>query len=747
MISHSDYLQQILGTDKRNPVFTIFRDEKQDHLRVYYGADLLEIVPDNREHPAYKLLITRLYNANLNASVLEQVFKVDRKTMKRWGSALRSGDLNKLEQALAGRQARRKLTPAIQSYIRMRFPAIYEKTKYDYSKQIREEIEQVFGASLSGETLRSFLKELKETEKSNEAPSCDCAREKPIEEKEKSAIPPSNPEDRDQSDLPSPTEDDKNRKTFPNLQEENQDEEIILCHHVGVLLFSVLFTRLDDWIGEESWLLKQWVATILLGAVNIEQTKTLDFDDLKRLLGKCLRSLNEQRSHLGRLATQDVVERILRFNADEAHTSEETDFYYDPHTKRYTGMQKALKGWCPSVRLADKALHMDFLHTSTGSPVYLDPTDNYEDLRERAFKFVQKFRNLLEMDQDKIITLIVDRGIYSHQVFQKVIEDPALHLITWERNYKASHWNERGSMDSFTLERHRNCSTDLQLYSFEYMDEKWDKDPAMRRVRVRATNPKGRTIEVGILTDDLKRSAQEIVTLIFRRWIQENDFKYLDKHFGINEITSYAVIPYERLQERLEDKEMKSGAYKALEMERSQTKRKLEKLLFQEHQHPGKNAGRTKEIQHLSERLREISEEMKTTEKEMSRLEFLIEQDYVRLDTRNKYVMDGVKLLARNMFYKMLEPFKKEYDNYRDDHVLFRELTRSDGVIRSQGDRVEVILLPKPNYPPKVRRIIENYLEEINATQPRMPDGTKRQILFQLGTKSGIEIAIVSKEK
>jgi transposase len=162
-LSHSDYLQKILGTDKRNPVFTIFCDEEEEQLHVYYGADLLEIVPDDREHIEYKLLVARLYNANLNATILQDVFQVDRKTMKRWGAALRSGDSEQLRKVLFGRQARRKLTPAIQSYIRMRFPAIYEETKYDYSKRMRDEIEQVFGHTLSGETLRPLLKELKES--------------------------------------------------------------------------------------------------------------------------------------------------------------------------------------------------------------------------------------------------------------------------------------------------------------------------------------------------------------------------------------------------------------------------------------------------------------------------------------------------------------------------------------------------------------------------------------------------------
>ena len=171
-------------------MFTIFCDEEEDQLHVYYGADLLEIVPDDREHIEYKLLVARLYNANLNATILQEVFQVDRKTMKRWGAALRSGDSEQLRKVLFGRQARRKLTPEIESYIRMRFPAIYEETKYEYSKRMREEIEQVFGCTLSGETLRPLLRELKESikvQKENEETPWDCEQEPEIDEEEKTS--------------------------------------------------------------------------------------------------------------------------------------------------------------------------------------------------------------------------------------------------------------------------------------------------------------------------------------------------------------------------------------------------------------------------------------------------------------------------------------------------------------------------------------------------------------------------------
>lgn len=712
-------------------------------MHVYYGATLLESVPDEREHLQYKLMVARLYNAKVKASVLQEVFGCDRKTMKKWGEALKQGDEEELARVLAGRRARRKLIPQIQSYVRLRFPSIYRETRYEYSRRMRDEIKHVFGVKVSGEALRPLLKTLKtqfEQEKENRETSCDFEPSNRLEEGENLC---QNEEVMNIEDSEGHPNSIPNRKQCPET-ETRALEEVSFCHHVGVLVFCSVFAQLDTWMGEASWLLKQWLATILLGAVNLEQTKLLDFEDLKRLFGKCLRSVHEQRQQLGQLATTDTVERILRFNADEIGASAYHDFYYDPHTKRYTGIQKVLKGWCPGVRMADKALHMDFLHTAAGHPVFMQPTDNYHDLRERFFPTVQTFRKLLGLDENRVLTWIVDRGIYSHAVFEQVIEDPASHVITWEKNYQASSWTPEQVAGTFRLQRSRNRAADVLTYTFDYIEDPWGKDSRMRRLRVQAVNPKGNTIEVGVLTDDWQRPAPEIIELIFRRWIQENDFKYLDKHFGINEITSYAVIPYKQMEARLEDKQMKSGEYKALLMERQQIREQLGKLLVQEQEHPGKNATRTQKIQSLTERLQEIPNALKEREEDISRLEFLIEQDYVRLDTRNKYLMDALKILARNVFYNLLEPFKKEYDNYRDDHTLFRPLTQCHGVLRQREQRVEASLFPQPNYPPKVRRIMEQLLDNINATNPIMPDGSGRKLFLRLGKKSEIELAIVS---
>ena len=57
--------QLILGTDKRNPLFTIYAEE-EERLHVYYGMELLEVKSADREDASFKMLVGRLYNAGLN---------------------------------------------------------------------------------------------------------------------------------------------------------------------------------------------------------------------------------------------------------------------------------------------------------------------------------------------------------------------------------------------------------------------------------------------------------------------------------------------------------------------------------------------------------------------------------------------------------------------------------------------------------------------------------------------------------
>ncbi|MGH9603425.1 MAG: hypothetical protein ACRD24_13670 [Terriglobales bacterium] len=390
-----------------------------------------------------------------------------------------------------------------------------------------------------------------------------------------------------------------------------------------------------------------------------------------------------------------------------------------------------------------------------------------------------------------MLTLVVDRGIYSSEVFEAVIKEPSLHLITWQKGYEPEPWQPEQTSGSFGLERPRNHAGDLRLYRFEYVERRWDKNPALRQLIVRATNPEGRIAQLAILTDELERAAAPLIRLMFSRWLQENDFKYLDKHFGLNQLTSYRSIPYQELKGQLTDRQVQSQAWRQLQAadkdlqrqqarvllieeraQRAETQRQQTRPALQEQlqrSEPAADAQRrktqTKELarsktasrryeayrQQRRAKLDDLHAQRErnqasqaAAQRDVSRVEQLIAQDMVRLDTGSKRLMDAVKITARNLFYQAIAPFKKAYNNYRDDHDYFRQLTLTAGVLRWTGQEIEVHLVPHLNYPPQLRTIIRELMRSLNQRRLTLPDGSGRQLRFFLTLKEQIVVQIRS---
>jgi len=545
-------------------------------------------------------------------------------------------------------------------------------------------------------------------------------------------------------------------------------------------------------------MLKQWLTSLLLGARNIEQTKFLNWEDLQLILGSIVRFPHSQRQQLERLATEANCQALFRFNARQVRDPACSDFYFDPHTKHYTGEQNVLKGWCPTIRFADKVMHSDFFHTAVGEPIYFETTDNFADVRQRFFGLLEPLRGILDWPKERIMTCVCDRAIFGQEVFEKVLGEPALHLITWEKGYTQQSWPPMGGLSgSMVIQRARNHATDLRSYQLEYVDGLWAKNPRLRQIVVQATNPDGKTIQVSILTDDLTRSAMEIIALMFNRWIQENDFKYLDKHLGINQITSYKTVSYAHLRQQLQDREVCDGQRKALQAQRRQLRAKQSRLLLIEERSNYKEARRKNQIARLeqkqqqppppdprasssaepsqeaaadlakqlaklrraqviyldtaktrrqqildlSRQIEQLEENIGLTQKKESRLESLIAKNMVRMDPKRKRLMDVLRITARNCFYAALAPFKKAYDNYRDDHDYFRQLIHASGVLEVQAARIVVHLLPRVNYSPQLRRIIDTLLQQLNDANPCLPDGSHRRIQFRLARKADVTLS------
>ncbi len=493
----------------------------------------------------------------------------------------------------------------------------------------------------------------------------------------------------------------------------------------------------------------QWLISVLLGSLNIEQTKTLNFPALNILLGSTIKNRKPQRKALKELSGRTNINKLLKFNIDIVGIEGQTDFYYDPHSMHYTGLRNILKGWCAKIKKAGKAIYMDFIHSVDGFPLYMDIVDNYDDMRIRFFREVENFRAIANISKEKVLTFVIDRAIYSQEVFEHLITLANVHIITWEKDYKRDKWQNGAVTKKGHIKRKRNKSSDYRFIEYSYQDGTWDKNQNIRQLIVRIPTPDGAgQIEVSILTDDMTRPAIEIINLMFNRWIQENDFKYLIKHFGIDQITTYDYFDYSDLKHQLEDKQHVSGKYIAMTKEIDSLRKRLKTTLYKLHRLEQlksvkkltkKQTDRQQELEEdkvkLDRELRGKEEERSKLEKKVSKIDELIKEKKQKLDTNTKYFHDVIKIIGRNIFYLTFSGFRQNYDDYRDDLIIFQQLIRANGVIKFIDGQITFDLYPEMGLTPKIKKAFSAVIEEINQKQPELPDGSQRKIQLNLAEK------------
>ena len=768
------FLQPLLLPVKGTPDIVLSIDPKTpDELFVFLGMALLEKVPRVREHLAFKMLLARLYNGGVSGRKLKKVFGVARSTLRRWGCALKSGDMERIRRSFSGQGAEKKITPEIEHYVRDRFHKLYGSHR-DYSKVIRAEVLRYFDVSVSAERLRWIFKE----ERAKLAPITESGGDRPEEVHEpgpEGMHPGANSCEtaRENSAIGSFLPTTRNYSLPPlglPCSGRPVPEKPTLCHHAGVLLMSHWIDALTAEWPVQSDLVRQWVGQVLLGAVNHEQSKRLSFSSLEWLIGPTIRAVNYQRHLLGELANAESAQLMLQHNGRLLDLSKQDLFYFDPHAAEYKGLLKTLLGWVGGVHRVDKIINMDFIHTESGKPCFVQHADNFYDMRERFFMCVQAFRGILENAQ-RPLTWVADRGLYGLDTLRRIVDDLKDHFITWEKNYKQDGWDEKAETQTFEFFKARNKAEDLRCYRFRWQEHPWPREPRFQRLIVRAVNPSGRQIEVSILTSDPARDRQWVIRFIFNRWLQENDFGYMNRHVGINELTSRAHETYTSIGDKLDDRQVQSREYKAFRREKSHEESVLKGLLLKRVKQRKKHADQLRserakrnklkrQIQKLAESAEEAGQErelkkrrnamervvakheankgqrssnkegldrlideqtreVENAEKRMaesvrqeSRLQALIDEQYLRLDTRRKAFMDAIRISCRNIFCKLAMEFRPLYNNYRDDHFIVRELTRSPGIIHKRDRIANVLLMPPMQFQPAVREIIQRFLAQ-----------------------------------
>jgi hypothetical protein len=543
-----------------------------------------------------------------------------------------------------------------------------------------------------------------------------------------------------------------------------------------MVLFAALLLRLCRHRPQAIGWQTQWLGQVLQGAVNIEQSRLVTAADLAWVTGPVIGGHDAQRQALAAQATPATILDVYRANARLLPDGPGRDrvFYYDPHSKEYTGELKLLKDWCGRRHGVAKVLHLDMLHTRSGRCCCSVPYSPYDDLRERFFLTLGQFDQLFPPDQRRDRLFVLDRGIYGLETFRRFL-DRGDHVLTWEKGYRRDGWDERAPVHRFTRTRARNHAADLRLYRFACQETPWPRDRRLRRLVVRATNPQQRTLEVSVLCSCPTIARDEAVWLIVNRWLQENHFKGLDHHFGLNQLTSYASTSVAAQRDRFTDQPVLTREYKELKAERAQHELHLGKLLTRRerlhdtlvqldrqaaHLHPridrcldrlrakrdflagradrlprGDASAEARQLRRQADLLHRhhqrthahlatlhaaidplkatldlLDRRLDDALRHQSRLQLLVDEHYRLLDTRAKAYFDALRITAATMFGLLVDHFRPLYRNYRHDHAVLRHLTRASGFLHRQGDTVVVQLWLKGLYQPWQLKAIHRFL-------------------------------------
>lgn len=764
-------LQPILSCDQRDASdITVFLTAGGTTYEVYLGVALLERVGADPEAVARKMLVGRLCNAGRSLSELGERFGHDPRTIKKWAAALRSGDIEQIAVAFAGRAGRRKIFPELMRYAWQLYRE-RERLGRNYRAIIIEKIVEVFGVRLSttaasglfaADPQRRVAKAdpgsvLHDEYRANDVGA---AREWAIalQNAPKPASGPATSVKQSPGSLP--------------VQRERLTGGRQWVHHSGLALFALQMAGITDPFE------RQIIGQVLQGAVNVEQSKTLCLRSLAHVTGPVSAGLREQREELDRRACEEALMAVYARNAELLTDGPNRGdlFYVDPHTKEYTGQLKVLKGWCGRRHGVVKAINLDVFHTRSGRPCFIGHYSPYDDLRERFFISRARFDRLFAPDRRHGRTFVIDRGIYSLPVLQSFAPD---YVITWEKGYPGGGWDEQAPTVRFTRSRRRNRHDDRIELHFACREAPWRRDRSFRRILVRLSRRNEQPIELSVVTSHPDMDVQDVVWAICNRWLQENDFKYLDTHYGLNQLDSRAGKAFAECAGDFTDRPVNSIEYRELKAEIQILEGRLAKALLKlrradekdrrlaaaatvlnaradrlhtrliaaldalkGHRPRPRNAATLdhdlkqfhRDCRHLERRQRQnrttrhrlhrhiadtearlepLEASLCTAIRTQSRLQLLIDGDYQLLDTRRKSFFDALRVTASNLFRNLHERYRAIADNFRDDHDLLRLLTRTSGTLEQSADTVTVTLWLPGTLQPHRLRAMTTFLEEL----------------------------------
>ncbi|MGH8938024.1 MAG: putative transposase, partial [Actinomycetes bacterium] len=203
--------------------------------------------------------------------------------------------------------------------------------------------------------------------------------------------------------------------------------------------------------------------------------------------------------------------------------------YVDGHMKVYTGKRRLGEVWNSQRRMPLPGVHTYFVNDGDGRPLLFLTEALSTNLAQALPRIVDAIREVIG---ERSFTVIFDRGGYDGKLFSWLTEQ-GIGLITYQRG------NPALPAEAFSRKETRFEGRRVRFFLAEDSVTVAGTGP-WRRVVIRTKDGHQTPILTNLGADV---GPARIACLMIARWRQENVFKYMGEHHGLDQLLSYGADP------------------------------------------------------------------------------------------------------------------------------------------------------------------------------------------------------------
>ncbi len=393
--------------------------------------------------------------------------------------------------------------------------------------------------------------------------------------------------------------------------------------------------------------------------------------------------------------------------------------YVDGHMKLYTGKRKLAEIWNAQRRMPLPGVLHYFVNDQQGRPLLFVTEAANATLGRAMPRIVSAVRAVLG---GRPFTVIFDRGGYDGKLFTW-LRDEQIEFITYQRGTP--------NLAANRFRRHE-CRFEGRRLRMRLAED---------AIRVSKSGPWRRIV---ILTKDGKQTpiltslgpevgAAKIAALMFARWRQENFFRYMREHHGLDQLLGYAYAEADGTRPVANPERKRiAGQLKACGQELVALRAELGQAVLDEPRSGARTPhglkiaqkGAVRTVRELQARIAELTE-VRRALPETVPVATIGRREVMRLE--QKAIIDRIKITAYNAEEWLLDRLVRYYPNTHEVRALLRAFAELSGEISTTAADVLVTLDPPDT--PQHRRALRGLCDDLNQVGAVFP-GTDLRVTY-----------------